>query len=392
MENEVQFTNDSWRYVKRTVNIHNFTISYTTEGGYSTKQKAEEAKKIADQQYDVDLKRIKKIANIQYTFKEYIDYWLTEIFIENTNTCTKAIGTWATRNLILSNIHQDILLNYITADYINDIMKRCIPMCESAGEASRKYLRKILKDAYAYGLLPKDIRDEIIPVKRYIPKIKLLKQEELKKLLQEASKHPGYYFEILLGLFVGLRSGEVSGLRYEDFNRDKQTIRISRQYTTNYAISDNNEHFEFSRYMEEKDPKGNSFRLLHVPGFIFDELDRKRKFNETILENRRALGHTDLDEEYISISPFGQRKRKGTLLSALKRTCKHAGVPVISFHTLRHQFATLLIEKGIPLEDISKLLGHKSVMTTFNIYCGVMDADDEARAAVDGLIPCLMED
>ena len=44
MENNVQFINDSWRYVKRTVNINNFTISYTSEGGFKSQQEAEEAK------------------------------------------------------------------------------------------------------------------------------------------------------------------------------------------------------------------------------------------------------------------------------------------------------------------------------------------------------------
>lgn len=208
MENSVQFINDSWRYVKRTVNINNFTISYTSEGGFKSQQEAEEAKKRDDEQYELALKRIKKIANIQYTFREYIEYWLKEIFIKNTDTCTKTIGTWAVWNLILPNIQQDILLNYITADYINDIIKRCIPICESAGETTRKFMRKILKDAYVYGLIPKDIRDEGMDVKRGVPKIELLKKEELQKLLQVASKHPGYYFEILLGLFAAYEAAK----------------------------------------------------------------------------------------------------------------------------------------------------------------------------------------
>lgn len=37
-------------------------------------------------------------------------------------------------------------------------------------------------------------------------------------------------------------------------------------------------------------------------------------------------------------------------------------------------FATILIEQGVSLEKISKLMGHKSVATTFEIYCGIMEA------------------
>ena len=48
--------------------------------------------------------------------------------------------------------------------------------------------------------------------------------------------------------------------------------------------------------------------------------------------------------------------------------------------------------RKVSLEEISKLLGHKSVMTTFNIYCGVMDADEDARKAVGVMIPCSEEE
>lgn len=389
MENEVYFVRNSWCYVKKTVNFNNFTISYTEADGFRSEEAARQAKSRDDADYEADLKRIKEIANIKYTFKEYVEYWLTSIFIKNTDTCTKTIGVWAVRNLIEPNIQQDILISYITPDYINDIIKRCIPICESAGETVRKYLRKLLKDAFAYGLIRKDIRDSLIDVETRAPKLKLLTTQELKQMLQEASKHPGYYFEILLGLFAGLRSGEIRGLRYEDFDVEKHTIRVARQYTSNYCLSDNNGQFEYSCYMEEKEPKASSYRILHVAGFLFEELEKKRAFNEKIIKNREAQGKTVEDTEYICLSPYGQRKKKTTLLASLKMTCHKAHVPAITFHALRHMFATMLLEKGVPLEEISKLMGHKSVLTTFNTYCGVMDATADARKAVSQMVPVL---
>lgn len=41
MENNLQFINDSWRYVSKSVNLNNFTISYTLKGGFSSEEKAE---------------------------------------------------------------------------------------------------------------------------------------------------------------------------------------------------------------------------------------------------------------------------------------------------------------------------------------------------------------
>ena len=387
MNTEVYFSKDSWKYLKREVNLKNFTISYVQMDGYKTKQLAEKAQLVDEQKYEKDLKRIKKIANIQYTFREYVDYWLKEVFIKNTDSATGPVGVWAVRNLIMPNIQQDILISYVTADYINDIIKRCIPICNSAGEATVKYMRKILYSAYAYGFIKKDIRSEITNVKRNTPKFKLLNQKQLKLLIQEASKHPGYYLEILLGLFAGLRGGEVRGLKYDDFDKQNRTIRISRQYTTHFALADNNDHFTYTSFGEEKKPKADSYRLLRVPDFIFEEFEKRKEFNAAILQRLKAGGATDIDEEYVCISYFGKIKTRSTLLTSVKRLCAYAGVPIISFHTLRHQFATMLIEKGVPLEDISNLLGHKSTTTTFDIYCGVMDADTDAREAVSTLLP-----
>ncbi|MFR3809075.1 MAG: tyrosine-type recombinase/integrase [Lachnospiraceae bacterium] len=67
--------------------------------------------------------------------------------------------------------------------------------------------------------------------------------------------------------------------------------------------------------------------------------------------------------------------------------CLEASLPLISMHGLRHEFASLLFEKGIPLEQISKLLGHKSVTTTFDVYCGIIDADSDAKEIIKTFAP-----
>ena len=297
------------------------------------------------------------------------------------------LGVWAVQHLIIPNIEKDIILSYVSADFINDIIKKCIPICSSAGETVLKYLRNILKSAYIYGYLPNDIRNELIHVKRHRRQIQLLTKAQLKLLLTEAQKHPGCYFEILLGLFVGLRTGEIRGLQYDDFDFQSKTVRISRQFTTNYSLAESNGTYVYSSYMDYKEPKCNSSRIIHIPDFIFHELEIKKAFNKTIIQNRRKKGFNNLDESFISISSYGTVKKKGTLLSALKRMCNFACVPQITFHTLRDQFATMLLEMGLPLEDISHLLGHKSVLTTFNYYCGIMDAADEVRESLQDLIP-----
>jgi len=56
------------------------------------------------------------------------------------------------------------------------------------------------------------------------------------------------------------------------------------------------------------------------------------------------------------------------------------GLPAVTVHGLRHMFATILVEQGVPLVKISGLLGHSSVNTTFEYYCDVMDEKEKIIA------------
>lgn len=64
---------------------------------------------------------------------------------------------------------------------------------------------------------------------------------------------------------------------------------------------------------------------------------------------------------------------------ALNKLCGRNGLPKISVHSLRHIYATLLIEKKVPLVKISALLGHESIHTTFEIYCDVIGEEDNIK-------------
>lgn len=119
-----------------------------------------------------------------------------------------------------------------------------------------------------------------------------------------AYHYDNLYLEILLGLFCGLRNGEVRGLKYEDFDYENQTITISRQRCSSAkirvvkskAVYEGRERY----FSAPKIP--NSCRTLKVPEIIFQELNRRKNINQHILASlpdKKAE-----NSEYVSISSF----------------------------------------------------------------------------------------
>ena len=68
----------------------------------------------------------------------------------------------------------------------------------------------------------------------------------------------------------------------------------------------------------------------------------------------------------LFVNSWGRRYR--TIRKPLATACDRAGVPRVGHHSLRKAYATILFEAGERLENVSKLLGHKSVSTTEKIY------------------------
>jgi integrase len=78
-------------------------------------------------------------------------------------------------------------------------------------------------------------------------------------------------------------------------------------------------------------------------------------------------------------------KRPGP--EALAGRAKKAGLPRIRFHDLRHTAATLLLQEGMPVTVVSRMLGHASAKLTLDTYSHVLaDSLDEPSHAMEAAI------
>jgi integrase len=168
-----------------------------------------------------------------------------------------------------------------------------------------------------------------------------------------------------LGVGVGLRQGEASGLTVDRIDFLRRTLRVDRQLV--------------NRYVPEPvlaPPKtASSHRTIPLAQFVVDELAAHLKAfpaepGATIL---RAPGGGFVDSDV-----FGHQWR---------RAVKAAGVPGLRYHDLRHTFASTLLSRGVSIKAVADWLGHASPTITLQTYAHLMPADEEvARAVLDGAL------
>lgn len=373
------FENGSWYHRTKELN-EDYTVKYSKKGGFATEKEAEESYNEYEERFEkASSGKLLKIDD-NLTIKNYLIYWYENIFVQRIESTTKMISAYTLYSLVIPNINIDIKLKLLTAEYINDLLKRIEGMSSIAcAKKSREILNIALKDAISDKRITFNPMEEVKQYFTQRKKIIILSKKELKLLLSIASQD-NWYLEVLLGLFCGLRKGEIEGLKFSDFNIEEKTVTISRQIVAEYEFENDMEKkgFKIKDYtLAERDPKTiNSFRKLRVPEIIIKQLQNRKQ----LIEYYKSRYEDFEDNDYISCQQNGKPHGLCSFNSYLKRTCKKIGLPHITVHGLRHMYATILIEQGVPLVKISGLLGHDSIHTTFEYYCDIMEEDKNINA------------
>lgn len=167
----------------------------------------------------------------------------------------------------------------------------------------------------------------------------------------------------LLAVTTGMRQGELLGLRWEDVDGDRLTVRhtLSRQ----------------TRSLGE--PKTAEGRR-QVP-LTDDAVQALRDHRKAQLEQRLRAGRRWQDGGYVFTSSTGTALFSRNVTQRFQAALTLAKLPRFRFHDLRHTAATLLLASGVPLHEVSWMLGHSSTAITADVYGHATERSERRVAA-----------
>lgn len=116
----------------------------------------------------------------------------------------------------------------------------------------------------------------------------------------------------------------------------------------------------------------SSSMIIHIH-MAKGKKDRKVMLSEVLLNHLRQYYKTWNPSDFLFEGQHGGRYSERSVQAVVRDTAKKAGIKKsVSPHTLRHSFATHLLENGTDIRYIQELLGHQSVQTT-EIYTHIVD-------------------
>ncbi|MBU1446559.1 tyrosine-type recombinase/integrase, partial [Patescibacteria group bacterium] len=185
-----------------------------------------------------------------------------------------------------------------------------------AGQAIKFFYHEILK-------VPFKIDVKLSKKHQKLPII--LSRDEMKTILISTRNHK-HRLMIALAYGAGLRVSEVVSLKVQDINFAESNIHL-------------------------KQAKGNKDRITILPAKLLSDIQKLVSFKER--------------NDFVFESERGGKLNTRTLQKVFQNALKKAGIHKnATFHSLRHSFATHLLENGTDIRYVQALLGHANIRTT----------------------------
>jgi integrase len=187
------------------------------------------------------------------------------------------------------------------------------------------FVSGVLAEAVRRGYIDRNPASRIPQLPEHNDKLRWLTDAEEERLLAFA---PDYIKPLILtAIHTGMRKGEVLRLKRADLDFEQRLLQVTQ--AKNHRV----------RYIPMNDTLMELLRS--IPAFVGKNGPSPYVFTNP----ETGVGFTNIDHGY-------------------REAVRKAGLTGVNFHTLRHTFASRLVQAGVPLNTVRELLGHGTMQVT----------------------------
>jgi integrase len=285
------------------------------------------------------------VLNKDSTLTELAAYYLENVVKGNFAESTYKSYKTRLENHVLPVIGNERIKNLKKMDVQNlvfELNNQANHLSGNTIRLVRSILNCVLDFALDMDLIGKNVADRIILPKQAKYRPRIYTDIEIQNLLRVA-KTTKLYVPILLAVKAGLRRSEILALRWKDIDFNSKTITVTK------TMRERSSGYPKTR---------NSCRRLQPPDSVMSEL-RGYWIAQNDAQSGQAYVVSKADNSPYNPSYISR------LFSELLRA---NSLSPIRFHDLRHTYATHAHYSGMPIKELSELLGHNSAATTLDYY------------------------
>jgi integrase len=213
---------------------------------------------------------------------------------------------------------------------------------KSYSEKSIQKHRLVLNSVFKHAMLQGDLDNNPVPISRMPRDLKKSERTAASEKDEEIIKSSwDVWIFPFIAIYTGMRKGEILALTWEDIDFEKNVISVTKS-----VYHDGDRPFI-------KTTKTEAGTRL-VP--LLEPLKEKL----LSIENRE-------DRQYI-VSDTGERPLTNSRFEKLSARFHEETGTTATAHQLRHSFATIAFELGVPVKSVQEILGHKQISTTMDLY------------------------
>lgn len=348
-----------------------------TRRGFRTKGEA----RAALAEVTTELNKGTYIDPTKMTFGEYFRVWLDNR--DNLAETTKdTYESYFKNHINVSSEDKnkksicDIPISKLTALDIQNFVKelRGKNLSDGVVKGIFKTVNAALNTAEKMEIINKNVASQIEKPKVVVKERAIWKTESVNTVLVKARGYSRYWIAVFLAIMTGMRQGEILGLKWEDIDFTKKLIHVRRGLRKNTKEFTNLKTKSSKRVIAISDITIQVL-MLHLELIEMEKLKAKDAYQDYGLVVCTQKG-----------TPAGSG-RINIMWQAICRKFKPAEEPYITFHDLRHQSASIMLNSGEDIRVVSQRLGHATISTTLNVYSHLLpNAQERAAQALDTLV------